>query len=272
MDEADAVTWDPEDYARNSSAQLGWARDLIVRLRLRGDEAVLDVGCGDGKITAEFAAALPGGYVLGVDSSPEFVTYARRHYPPSRFPNVEFALMDARRLSSERAFDLVFSNAALHWVDDHPAFLAGCARLLRTGGRLVMSCGGAGNADEVVKLLGELIVQPHWRPFFRDFRFPYYFHSADDYRRWLPESGLVATRVELIERDMVHAGAAGLAGWVRTTWMPYTQRVPEVGRPAFVESIVAGYLRDHPADDQGHIHVPMVRLEVEAVERGMAPR
>jgi len=144
------MDWDPEDYARHSGAQLAWANDQIARLDLAPDEAecstfraVLDVGCGDGKITAEFARALPvcqlcppmiyvgtaelaNGFVLGVDSSPAFVDsalpcrYAREHYPPSTHPNLCFEIMDARRLAYPRRFrlyssrDLIFSNATLH--------------------------------------------------------------------------------------------------------------------------------------------------------------
>src|ERR1043166_5653513 len=65
--------WDPEDYAKHSSAQLAWARELIARLKLRGDESVLDIGCGDGKVTAELAAALPRGHVAGLDGSQEMI-------------------------------------------------------------------------------------------------------------------------------------------------------------------------------------------------------
>src|SRR5689334_19838215 len=110
------MEWDPEDYAKNSAAQLGWARELIARLQLRGDEALLDIGCGDGKVTAELAGAVPRGFVLGVDSSPAFVAYAREHYPATSYPNLAFAHMDARALAHERSFDAIFSNAALHWV------------------------------------------------------------------------------------------------------------------------------------------------------------
>ncbi len=261
-----SVKWNPDDYARHSSGQLAWARGLIGRLRLGGDEAVLDVGCGDGKVTAELAAAVPRGYVLGVDSSPEAIAYARERYPDSRFPNLEFRVMDARHLTSDRRFDLVFSNATLHWVDDHPAFLAGCAGLLKPGGRLSISCGGAGNGAEVFAAAERVIEAPAWRSHFGGFGFPYHFYSSERYRRWLPAAGLATERLELVERDMVHDGAAGLAGWIRTTWMPYTERVPEARREGFVEALVGAYLTDHPADSAGQVHVQMVRLEVEAVK------
>ena len=70
------LTWNPHDYAKNSDAQLQWAREIRSRLSLNGSESVLDVSCGDGKITADFAQALPHGQVIGIDRSPEMIAYA----------------------------------------------------------------------------------------------------------------------------------------------------------------------------------------------------
>jgi len=112
----------------------------------------------------------------------------------------------------------------------------------------------------------ELMREEHWSPYFRGFRFPYMFCSPEQYRRWLPGAGLEARRVELIEKDMRQEGEAGLAGWVRTTWLPYTERVPEKERERFIEQLVHRYLERFPEDRGGLVHVRMVRLEVEAVK------
>jgi len=260
------MKWNPEDYAGQSSAQLGWAQELISRLALRGSEAILDVGCGDGKITAAFARASPNGYVLGVDSSAEFIAYASKHYPPAQFPSLRFQHMDARSLNCGLHFDLIFSNAALHWVDDQRAFLQGASGHLRGGGRVVTSCGGAGNAGAIITTLNELQISPRWRRYFEGFIFPYYFHSPAEYAPWLAEAGLVATRCELVEKDMVHEDPEGLAGWVRTTWMPYTLRLPEELRESFIDELLSRYLQKNPVDSSGRTHVRMVRLEVEATK------
>jgi trans-aconitate 2-methyltransferase len=262
------VRWDPEDYARNSGAQLGWARELIARLALTGSEVVLDVGCGDGRVTAEFARALPRGHVFGVDSSPEFIAWATAHYPPSAYPALRFQVMSAEALVTDRPFDLVFSNAVLHWVPDHPAFLRGAARALRPGGRIVVSCGGAGNAAEVVAVMDRLIAATAWRAHFDGFAFPYAFHAPAEYAVWLPEAGFAVERCALVEKDMTHDGAAGMAGWIRTTWLPYTERVPASERERFVTEAVSHYLAERPLDREGRSHVRMVRLEVEAVRTG----
>lgn len=256
--------WNPEDYAENSSAQLVWAKELIAKLHLQGNETLLDVGCGDGKITAEFAAAVPHGFVLGVDNSQEFIDYAQRHYPSRQYANLQFLTMDARKLTASRQFDIIFSNATLHWVDDHRVFLAGCSRLLSPQGRLIISCGGAGNAAEMLDVIDRLIHGQRWGHYFTTFTFPYFFYSDAQYAHWLPEAGLCPQRLELVEKDMTHQGSEGLAGWLRTTWMPYTDCVPQELREAFISDIVQDYLSVHPLDALGQSHIKMIRLEVEA--------
>ncbi|WP_413159975.1 class I SAM-dependent methyltransferase [Capilliphycus salinus ALCB114379] len=83
-------------------------------LKLKGSESVLDVGCGDGKITAEFAVSLPQGKVVGVDNSPEMIAHAVRTYPPCEYANLSFVCLDARLLRFTKEFEIIFSNAVLH--------------------------------------------------------------------------------------------------------------------------------------------------------------
>jgi trans-aconitate methyltransferase len=260
------MNWNPHDYAKNSSAQLTWARELIARLDLTGSESVLDVGCGDGKITAEFARSLPNGFVLGVDSSADFIAYACEHYPQSEFTVLQFEQMDARCLKADRRFNFIFSNATLHWVDDHRAFLDSAATLLHPEGRLILSCGGEGNASAMVAALDTLISSPDWSPYFQGFEFPYFFYSPNDYSVWLPDAGFSAVQCALVSKDMTHDGPEGLAGWLRTTWFPYIQRLPEDLQARFTKDLVAIYLLNHPLDESGRTHVRMVRLEVEAIK------
>jgi len=260
------VIWNPRDYAANSAAQLAWARELIARLCLRGDERILDVGCGDGKITAELARSLPRGSITGVDASREMLRFAREHFPPQKFRNLEFVRMDARKLHFAQPFDILFSNAALHWVDDHPAFLRGAAACLKSGGRLIISCGGKGNAQEVFVALRATIRQKRWRVFFRNFAAPYFFGHPKDYGKWLSCSGFKTSVLRLANKDVAHTGRLGLAAWLRTTWLPYTQRVPAAQRNQFIADVVERYVAKHPLRADGKLVVRMVRLEVDAVK------
>ena len=255
------MKWNAADYAQNATAQYTWAHSLIGQLALNGDEAILDVGCGDGRITSEIAAQ-HGGWVVGIDSSPEMVGLASGKYAEQ--PGLKFREMDAAELQFEAEFDLIFSNAVLHWVRDHRAVLAGMNRALRPGGRVVLSMGGKGNAAGPLSILDSLISQAKWRPYFEGFVFPYAFYGIEEYATWLAEAGFQPTRLQLVPKDMVHESVDGLKGWIRTTWFPYTQQLPQAMQYTFIDDLVKSYLENHPVDDFGRTHVKMVRLEVEA--------
>lgn len=257
--------WNPEDYARNSAGQEAWARDLLAGLKLRLDDAVLDIGCGDGRITAGLAGQVPQGCVVGADLSLEMVRYAASHHPQEQYPNLSFVRADACHLPMKGPFDLVFSNAALHWVRDHRPLLAAVYQCLVPGGTFLAQMGGAGNAADVMDVVCEVTAKAAWSPYFAGFTSPYAFFGPDEYRGFLTGAGFRVKRAVLLDRDMVQAGREGFAGWVRTTWHPYLDAVPDARREEFLAEVVDRYIGIRPADPEGNVHVDMVRLEVEAV-------
>ena len=258
--------WNAADYAANSTVQQSWARELIVKLKLVGDEHILDVGCGDGKVTAEIARALPRGSVTGADDSPQMIEFAKKNFTTKEFPNLRFRVMDARKIKFDRRFDLIFSNAALHWIDDHQAILRGASAVLKPGGRLMVSCGGKGNADDVFTALRPEMRRARWCEFFRRMPKPYFFHAPDNYENWLPRFGFKIQKVELTPKDATYDGAEGFATWLRTTWIPYVQCVPENLREEFIVAVTRRYVAKHPPDVENKVHVRMVRLEIDAVK------
>lgn len=156
------------------------------------------------------------------------------------------------------------SFAALHWVIDHGSVLGGIRRALKPGGRIFLQFGGRGNAAAPLKIADEMTCEERWRSYFEGFDFRYGFFGPEEYRVWLEEAGLLPLRVELIPKDMVQPNPAAFAGWIETTWHPYLERVPGDLRRDFISEIVDRYLSDHPLDDEGRVHVGMVRLEVVA--------
>jgi len=257
------VIWDPDDHGRNASAQTAWAAGLIPLLDLSGNEAVLDLGSGDGRVTAELADLVPGGRVVGLDASPSMIAHARRHHARIR-PNLEFVLGDMEAIPLQDRFDRVYSNAALHWARDLVAVTRGIARALRHGGRAVLQCGGVGNAAPMVAVLDELIRSPSWSPFFPDTAFRYTFIDDAAFRAQLVKAGLVPVDVRPIPTTMTMAGRDGLTGWIRTTWLRYTGSVPDDRREAFIDALVEGLLTLHPPGPDATVEVPMVRLQAVA--------
>lgn len=108
------------------------------------------------------------------------------------------------------------------------------------------------------------MAEDRWAGAFEGFTSPYHFWGPEDYQAWLPQAGFRVDRAELVPKDMCHDGLEGLTGWLRTTWFPYSDRLPADVREEFLAEVVAAYIAQHPLDPEGRTHVRMVRLEVEA--------
>ena len=174
---------------------------VIQKINLSAREHVLDIGCGDGTVTAAIAECVPGGSVLGIDRSPDMIRFAREQFPQDEYPNLSFAKGDAQALGFSGEFDLVFSNAALHWVYDHGPVLAGIARVLASGGRMIVQMGGKGNAAQVFDALDTLLAEPGSGGYFGDFSFRYGFFSPSEYQPWLETAGLLPVGLSSSKRD-----------------------------------------------------------------------
>ncbi|MEM2097637.1 MAG: methyltransferase domain-containing protein [Methanothrix sp.] len=259
-------TWEPEEYERSSSAQHEWALSALSELSIRGDERILDIGCGDGKITAHISQLVPDGSVLGMDISPDMISFARRRHSPERFRNLRFEQGDALDLRFQEEFDIVVSFACLHWIRDHISVLKGICRSLVPGGRMLVQCGGKGNAAQLLDITSEVILEERFAPYFKGFEFPYFFYTPEDYERWVPAAGLHLMSVKLIPKDMVHSGRDALEGFIRSTWHPYLQRLPAELRPPLVKEIADRYVDRYPSPD-GMTHVRMMRLQALAEKR-----
>lgn len=249
--------WDASDYRANSQAQLELAREFLARITIAPDARVLDVGCGDGKVTALIDAAA----VTGCDRSAEMIELARREHP-----ECTFVVADARELPFDREFEVAVSFTAFHWiVDRHVEALASVRRALVPGGRFHLQFPAAGNMAALADAARDVSAGPAWRDAFTGFAFPWLMPPIETYEPLVEAAGLEIDRLELVPRDVIHEGEAGLRGWVRTTWMPYTDRLPPERRAAWIEEVVALYAERMPPDEHGGLHVPSVRLELEAV-------
>ena len=256
--------WNAEDYARNSECQLKLGEELIGKLFIKGGEFVLDIGCGDGKISAKLSRLVKNGDVFAIDASENMIRFASSQFSGASYPNLTFFQMDAREINPPKKFDIAFSNACLHWVKNHTAVLRGVHSCLKPKGRILFQMGGRGNVDEVFNSVQSVQKSPACLEYFKNFVPPYYFYGTEDYEIWLSENDFMPVRLELISKDVNYSGKENFKGWLRTTWFPYTDCLPESLREAFLAEVVGNYIINHPADKFGNIHVKMVRLEVEA--------
>ena len=259
--------WDAKEYEKHSQGQQKWARELIEKISLKGTENVLDLGCGDGKVTADIAKIVSEGSIIGVDNSTEMIKLAKDRHSEVIYPNLKFQQMDAVNLNFNDCFDLIFSNAVLHWVTDQKPVIKGMFKSLKQGGRVLIQMGGKGNAAGIVDVLSELTSEKKWNSYFNGFNFPFYFPGTNEYEALLLDCGFKLNRIELIPKKKDHAGIEALKGWIRTTWLPFTQRVPEEERERFIDIVSKKYIKKYSANSEGIINVQMIRIEVEAVKK-----
>ena len=232
--------FDGEQYRRASAHQKEWGARLIEELKLTGDERVLDLGCGDGALTARIAALVPGGRALGIDASAGMIASARR----LSAPNLEFRLLDINDLPFEAEFDVVFSNATLHWVKDHGRLLENVHRALRDGGRARFNFAGAGNCANLLRVVSEVTALPRYAPLFADFEQPWFMPAADEYRGILQRSPFRRFEVwdEVADRSFPDAQAMTL--WIENpSLVPFLEHLPAQDRRAFRDLVVDAMIR-----------------------------
>jgi trans-aconitate 2-methyltransferase len=267
-------TWDPEDYYKHSYPQYAFALGLVGRLRFGGDERILDVGCGDGKITAELAARVSHGSVLGIDTSAEMIAFAKKMFPRSVYPNLSFRYGDAMNLTFNQEFDVIVAFASLHWTADLATVLQGIKSSLAPGGRFAAQLMAKRfttqkrSGSPLHQARREVMARPAWAPYFRGFKRQGVVYSAGKYEKLLRNAGFSPYRVEFVTEDVTHPGIDALKGFARATWHRYTNRVPAELRDAFLDEVVQLFIEHYPPDRSGRIHVRMKILEVEATVTG----
>ena len=178
--------WDAATYDRVSGPQVEWARTVLDRLELRGDETVLDAGCGSGRVTRMLLERLPEGRVIAVDQDESMVAHAREALPPDR---ATVFRADLAELELDEQVDAVFSNAVFHWLPDHDRLFRALAAALRPGGQLVAQCGGEGNVARFLGVAAEVAARDPFAEHLEGWTGPWNFAGAEETAERLERAG-----------------------------------------------------------------------------------
>lgn len=197
--------WDAATYDRASDVQEVWAESVLGRLPLRGDETVLDAGCGSGRVTRRLIERLPRGHVIAVDSSEEMVALARR----SLTERATVFCCDLTELALDEPVDAVFSNAVFHWVLDQDRLFARIHAALRPGGLLVAGCGGEGNVARFLATVDSVAAEPPFTPHLSGFERAWRFPGAEETEARLRRTGFAEARAWLEPSDVTPEDPAG---------------------------------------------------------------
>lgn len=255
--------WDASRYHRVAQPHADWGANVLDRLQLRGDELVLDAGCGSGKVTAQLLERLPSGRVIGADLSPAMLAEARTTLADfeGRVGFVETDLLEIdRALADQTPVDVIFSTATFHWIDDHQRLFAALHHVVKPGGRLVSQFGGGANlagfmqATDTVAArpayVGHLEGKPLWR----------FYYSPEQTRERLSAAGFTDVDAWLTDSPQSFADAHSLGDFARAVVLRnHLAALPPEQHDAFVAEVT-----DEIHSRQGAWLLDYVRLNADA--------
>ena len=253
--------WNASEYYERSALQKWLADKSLGALDLDGWERVLDIGCGDGKITAEIAERLPRGSVVGVDPSTRMIDFAREHFV-SDHANLSFAVGDATRLSDRDAFDLVVSFNALHWVLDQTAALRCIRDAMRPAGRSLLQFVSRGARRSLEDVIEETREDPRWSGHFAGYHRPYLHSTPEEYRRLAEGCGLHVDRLDVALEAWDFGSRAAFAAFSRVTFVEWTRKIPAAEQEEFIADVLDRYQRlgDGSDADAAVFHFYQMRI------------
>jgi trans-aconitate 2-methyltransferase len=259
------LEWDAAEYEAVSAPQTSWGASFLEifleRRGLRGDEAVVDAGCGTGRVTELLLKHLPEGSVLAVDASEAMVEAARRRFAGE--PRVRVERRDILRLEVEEPVDVIFSTATFHWIRDHELLFERLARAWKQGGRLVAQCGGRGNIARTLAAVERVMGENRFEEFFGDWEETWYFADPQTTRARLEAAGFEEVQTWLHDEHTEFGSVDELARFLKTAVLrPHLAVLPEAERDPFAAA-VAGRLAEEGLPVVDYVRLNMIATRSE---------
>ena len=243
--------WDGATYDRISTPLERNGLTVLDRLELRGDETVLDAGCGSGRVTQTLIERLPEGHVVGVDGAPGMIEAARDRLGDS----AELIVSNLLDLDiGQRQVDAVFSTAVFHWIGDHDRLFSRLRAVLRAGGQLVAQCGGEGNTPELLDATRTVGARAPYRDYLEGWS-PWNYQGTEATAQRLRAAGFSDVRTGLVEGPPPFED---LREWLRVNALSAHQlRLPQELREPYVEAVLEAF-----GTDPGFTYI---RLDIDAL-------
>ena len=215
------------------------AEEVLSLIDLRGTEYVLDIGCGNGKISAEIAARVPQGRVVGVDASAKMIAFAAEHAAASS--NVEFAVADARHLIFKQEFDLVVSFNALHWIPEQGLALESIRAAMKPDGLAQLRLVPKDKRKSLEDVIDETRLSRRWERYFGGFRDPYLHLTQEEYSALAEQHQFRVLRVHTSDVSWDFQSRISFVSFGLVTFIEWTQHLPEAARLDFINDVLDRY-------------------------------
>ncbi len=252
--------FNPTEYKDHSKLQYVFAHYMVKSAGIEPTDRVLDIGCGDGKISADIAKMVPTGQVVGTDLSPQMIQHSIKEHTPNQHQNLGFMVMDAEANIFKKQFDIVVSFCCLHWVKDQLSALKGIKSSLVKNGKAVLLV--PLRHEELYSAVEQTITENKWQGYFSEFTNPHIFFTKEGYRNLLDTAELNPRLLEESTMNYSFQTQAEMEMFLKA-WLPHVKRVPDSLQPKFMHDIGNNLLKIIPKQDD-KITMPLRMLKVHA--------
>lgn len=251
--------FDGKKYEKASTHQTSWGEKMVELLPLKGTERVLDIGCGDGRVTRKIALRVNDGEVLGVDASNGMINAAKKY----ETQNLHFKVLDILKLDFFEQFDVIFSHAALHWLRDHETLLQNIYNALRQGGYARLNFAGNGTCPKLIRVLKEVMKQASYAKYFTDFLWPWYMPDSVEYQKLLSRSPFKEIEVSEEHKERLFPSPDPLIKWIdQPCLVPFLAEISEKDKKEeFRNTVMDHMLQETWQSDSGYLE-KFCRLDV----------
>jgi trans-aconitate 2-methyltransferase len=233
--------WDAAAYAEISGLQKAMAAESLALLNVTGSERILDLGCGNGTITAQIAERVKSGSVVGVDASQDMISFASQKGNHAKQPNLSYRVADARRLQFHGEFDIVVSFNALHWVPEQAEALRGIRAALKNNGLAQLRFVYDGGRRSLEDVLEDTRTSERWARYFADFKRPYLHLTPEDYKKLAEGCGFEVRAMDTKDKAWDFKSRQAFAAFGHVTFVEWTRFLPENDWPAFISDVLDRY-------------------------------
>ena len=217
------------------------AAEVLALLELKGTERVLDLGCGNGKVTAQIAGRVPRGEVIGVDASAGMIALASSQFPPATIPNLRFETHDIRKMPFREEFDLVVSFNALHWISDQGVALRAIRMAMKPEGEAQLRLVAAGKRKSLEDVNEETRLSSRWAQYFDRFQDPYLHLTPEQYGALAEQNGLRVRNLHTADKAWDFKSRSAFVEFGSVTFVEWTRFIPEGERATFINDALDRY-------------------------------
>ncbi len=239
--------FDGEKYKKASSHQKEWANKILSELHFKGNEIIIDLGCGDGTITNQLAEMVPRGKVIGIDASEGMIKTARKD---KKQKNVYFEQKDINEIDYIEEFDFIFSNATLHWIKDHVKLLRNLYKSLKNNGALRLNFAANGNCSHFFKVIHQAINQKEYSQYFQEYTWPWFMPTIEDYQTLAQEAEFSKIEIWGENADRYFENAETMIKWIdQPSIVPFLQYIPPPQKEKFRKYVVEHMIEETKQKD-----------------------